>query len=253
MGQHQNDSTKIQRSRTISRRDLLRGRLWRLASPQSPIGLLERYPKSNSLPNPETRPAQSGAAVQSIAGISIEPIFTADVRPRQAISIPIFRPPGAIEETQFLAACTKCGDCQGACPHSAIRLATSRHNIVAGTPTIHADISACQCCQDFPCISACETGALTNQIPAIIGTAIIKPHLCLAHQGTACSLCSQQCPVAGAIAIVGGAPLVQESSCTGCGVCRKVCPAPENAVLLMPLLSRPSRPKQSDTSDFHSQ
>ncbi len=37
-----------------------------------------------------------------------------------------------------------------------------------------------------------------------------------------------------------GKPTVNEATCTGCGVCRSVCPAPENAILLMPIFLRPA-------------
>ncbi|WP_236625063.1 4Fe-4S binding protein [Rhodopirellula sp. SWK7] len=39
--------------------------------------------------------------------------------------------------------------------------------------------------------------------------------------------------------VTDGKPTVVEDACTGCGVCRYVCPAPENAILLMPALARP--------------
>ncbi len=41
---------------------------------------------------------------------------------------------------------------------------------------------------------------------------------------------------------LGTAQTVNEETCTGCGVCRYVCPAPENAILLMPAFSRPGLP-----------
>jgi translation initiation factor RLI1 len=36
-----------------------------------------------------------------------------------------------------------------------------------------------------------------------------------------------------------GKPRIIEETCTGCGVCQHVCPAPANAILLMPVQERP--------------
>ena len=71
------------------------------------------------------------------------------------------RPPGALPEVGFLAACTRCGLCVDPCPPRAIRLATSDGGLAAGTPYIDVHIEACIACADMPCARACPTGALT--------------------------------------------------------------------------------------------
>ncbi len=232
----------------ISRRDLFHGKFWKLFQPQRFQGprykpLVKRYPKVAEDLEAKSTPTSAGASptsVRTFSGISIEPVPTTAIEPAATRSIPIFRPPGAIEEQQFLAGCTRCNECSTACPHQAIRPAADRLGAVAGTPTIEADIAACLMCVDFPCIAACEPGVLSDQIPAIMGTALITAHLCVAHHGTTCTVCSERCPVEGAITIEVGKPIVNEELCTGCGVCRYVCPAPENAILLMPAFHRPT-------------
>lgn len=64
--------------------------------------------------------------------------------------------------------------------------------------------------------------------------AVISGRYCLAYQGTPCSMCSEQCPESGAIVIEDGLPRVVIDLCTGCQVCHQVCPAPNNAVRLVP-------------------
>jgi MauM/NapG family ferredoxin protein len=225
--------------------DPFRGKFWKLLKPMQFRPLVKRYLKGNQ-PTESAAPEPQASVLSSkecsISGISIEPVRTTAIDFTRPRSIPIFRPPGAVEETQFLAGCTRCNDCSAACPHQAIRPVSSRMNRLAGTPTIEADIAACLMCKDFPCIAACKPGVLTNQIPVIIGTAMITAHLCLAHHGTTCTICSERCPVEGAISVRDGKPSINEDACTGCGVCRYVCPAPENAILLMPLFSRPLLP-----------
>lgn len=228
----------------INRRDLLQGKLWKLLGPAKHSPLVMRYPKpSPKLVSPDSAKASLGQQTQpkSIAGISIEPVVpTSFANQPPPTTIPVFRPPGAIEELQFMRGCTRCGDCITACPHQAIVPAPARLGPVVGTPVIDADTSACLMCEDFPCIAACEPGVLTHSIAPIMGTAQVTAHLCLAHHGTTCTVCSERCPMAGAIVVEEGKPTVDEDACTGCGVCRFVCPAPENAILLMPALIRPS-------------
>ena len=229
----------------ISRRDLFHGKFWKLLQPTRFTPLVKRYPKTgDELETKDSAPAKdpSRSHVRTIAGISIESVPTTAIDPTLPRSVPIFRPPGAIEERQFLAGCTRCNDCSAACPHQAIVPVAARLGAIAGTPTIEADTAACQMCEDFPCIAACKPGVLTNRIPPIVGTAMITAHLCLAHHGTTCTVCSERCPVDGAISVVTGKPTVNEDACTGCGVCRYVCPAPENAIHLMPAFFRPPLP-----------
>jgi MauM/NapG family ferredoxin protein len=217
-----------------SRRDLLQGRFWKRTPHPKFAPLIMRYPKAEKA---------SGPPVRTIQGISIEPVRTTQWSSKAAPhTIPIFRPPGAITESQFLTGCTRCGDCITACPYDALIRAPDRLGPVAGTPIIEADTSACQMCDDFPCIASCQPGVLIDSVPPVMGTAQVTEHLCLAHHGTTCTLCSERCPVEGAITLTDGRPRVNEDTCTGCGVCRFVCPAPENAILLMPAYSRPGLP-----------
>ncbi|MCA9264659.1 MAG: 4Fe-4S binding protein, partial [Planctomycetales bacterium] len=149
------------------------------------------------------------------------------------------RPPGAIDEHSFLAGCTRCELCMEACPHQAIVHAPERLRAAAGTPMIDVDRQPCLMCADFPCIAACEPGVLTHQVPKMMGTARITEQLCLPYNGSPCTTCEERCPVEHAIEVHDEKPRVSENHCTGCGVCRAVCPAPENAILLMPTFLRP--------------
>lgn len=157
-------------------------------------------------------------------------------------SFPVLRPPGAIEEEAFLSGCTRCDACIEACPHDSILHAPSRFRRAAGTPMIDPLRQPCWMCEDTPCVAACEPAVLRQELPIKMGVAQISPVTCLAHQNSFCTVCSEQCPVEGAIEIVNHKPRINEDRCTGCGVCQHVCPAPENAVLLMPVQTRPPPP-----------
>lgn len=245
------DSTRDRmKGRDISRRDFVLGRLWRRrtansAAKESPAGsatrqrkpLTMRYPKSLQ----DVSQSDSDGAPDATVTPTLPPANSAIRR-----TIPVLRPPGAIDEPSFLAGCTRCELCMQACPHDAIVHAPAQLREAAGTPMIDADRQPCLMCADFPCIAACEPKVLTSLVPAMMGTARITAHLCLPHHGTSCTVCSEQCPVENAIVITEGKPTVNEVTCSGCGVCRSVCPAPENAILLMPTFIRPA-PKKKET------
>lgn len=63
--------------------------------------------------------------------------------------------------------------------------------------------------------------------------AVIQGRFCLAYTSF-CTVCSERCPIPGAMKVEKGIPMVVTDSCTGCGVCHDVCPAPTNAVLVIP-------------------
>lgn len=146
----------------------------------------------------------------------------------------VHRPPGALPETLFLAGCTRKNDCAVACPVHAIVPMPAEAGTAAGTPQIHASVKACVSCADTPCITACGPGVLTLARGVKMGTAKIAASACLAYRGTSCTSCVDECPVPGAMEVVYGRPRILADACTGCGVCHQVCPAPRNAVLMVP-------------------
>lgn len=223
-------------SNTASRRDFLQGRWWKFrpgsVRSEHPI----RFPQPDNTNSTQKQP-------RSIGGINIEAVAPTNMATRAVRAVPVHRPPGAIEESQFLLGCTKCGDCIEVCPYNALVRAPDRLGSFAGTPIIEADRSACMMCEDFPCIGSCGPGVLIDSIPPIMGTARVTEHLCFAYHDQPCTTCSESCPVGGAINLVEGKPVVDENICTGCGVCRHVCPAAENAILLMPVCVRPQLPR----------
>lgn len=132
------------------------------------------------------------------------------------------RPPWALAENDFLHACTRCGDCVRACPTHVV---TDRD---AGYPSI--DFSAGECTFCGECAAACRTGALKRAQgqPAWPARAAIGEQ-CLAQRKIECRICGDQCEArairfplkAGGIAV----PVLDSSSCTGCGACVASCPA----------------------------
>lgn len=152
---------------------------------------------------------------------------------------PLHRPPGAVEESDFLARCSRCGECLKACPHQAIVKAPLRLREAAGTPVIEAAENPCRHCSDTPCAQVCEPGVLRADYPQKMGQASVATMDCLAWQGSFCTVCFEQCPIEGVISLDQGKPVIDARACTGCGVCLYVCPAPRKAILLLPEQNRP--------------
>lgn len=75
--------------------------------------------------------------------------------------------------------------------------------------------------------------AVPAPVEAAPKVAVIQGRFCLAYTSF-CTVCSERCPVPGAIQVQNGIPMVVAGTCTGCNVCHEVCPAPTNAVLLVP-------------------
>ena len=189
------------------------------------------------------------AAGCTVAGMFLAQ-FATDARalPPQAI-----RPPGALDEKEFLAACIRCGLCVRDCPYDTLVLAELGYDGAAtGTPFFTARDVPCEMCEDIPCVAACPTGALdkelTNIDDADMGLAVlIDEEKCLNALGLRCDVCYRVCPVideaitlerrhnerSGHHAIF--MPTVHSDKCTGCGKCEKSCVLPgQSAIKILP-------------------
>jgi ferredoxin-type protein NapG len=176
----------------------------------------------------ETLPAAVGALVLA-AGLG------AYQRSAKAVPARAIRPPGALPEEKFQAACLRCGQCVRAChanllrntmkeevgfdqpaeinPNALaalepiLRLAECGDDVPVGTPYFLPRVSPCRLCEDMPCVQACPSGALSKKMlldesrkPSIytakMGLAVLIDHEnCIGFQGLRCDVCYRNCPV----------------------------------------------------------
>jgi ferredoxin-type protein NapG len=151
------------------------------------------------------------------------------------------RPPGAISEVAFLAACTRCGACSDACPPKAIRVAPSSEGFAAGTPHLEVELQPCVACADMPCATSCPTGALVLPERKWQGYKLhvveLVPERCVTFSGVTCGACAEACPVgAAALAMdAEGHPVLKSEGCVGCGVCVRACITSPSSFTLHPV------------------
>jgi ferredoxin-type protein NapG len=150
------------------------------------------------------------------------------------------RPPYAKSELEFLLSCTRCNACIDACPHQVIFPLSSSASIeVKNTPALDLLNSGCHLCTEWPCVTACDTGALalldelqqkiknnqereTSDLPRL-AKASIDTQKCLPYNGPECGACASLCVVEGALTWESYRPIINMDLCTGCALCREVC------------------------------
>lgn len=152
------------------------------------------------------------------------------------------RPPGALPEAEFLAACVRCGQCVEACPKECLLLSGSPDRFSLGTPYLEPEIVPCDLCQsrdERECIRVCPSKALLpvdEPRDVRMGMAYILEEHCLAYNQVICRACWHACPFPNeAISFDKRLrPVVNEEACVGCGLCTFACPTTPRAIPILP-------------------
>jgi len=178
------------------------------------------------------------------------------------------RPPGALPESEFLAACTRCAECMKVCPTNALQPATFETGIQGiWTPLLVPSVGPCaEKCTS--CGDVCPTGAIRpftwqdKRYKLKMGLANVNRSTCVAwNGGRDCIVCAEVCPYSAVIfkdtmddtlpvdpslpitaklpngkenkGRIKRVPTVDEKLCTGCGLCEYHCPVlPDHSIVV---------------------
>ncbi|MBI2567537.1 MAG: 4Fe-4S dicluster domain-containing protein [Candidatus Schekmanbacteria bacterium] len=166
----------------------------------------------------------------------------------------LIRPPGSVEEGEFLKKCIKCEQCLKVCPTNVLQPAGLD---IAGpeglwTPVMVFNLGHCQLTCTL-CSEVCPTGAIRritveeklgrgpyrSRGPLALGTAFFDRGRCLPHaMQIPCVVCEEVCPVspkaiqtedeevidAFGQRVLLNKPFVVPDLCIGCGICQSECP-----------------------------
>jgi polyferredoxin len=211
---------------------------------------------TTSVPDLERRTVLASAAAGAIA----IPGMRIAGWPDRGYSEKVIRPPGAVEEREFLERCIRCAECMKVCPNNALHPAFFEAGLEGlWTPILIPRIGYCE----FSCVlcgQVCPTGAIQKitekekmgigQKPVSMGTAMYDQGRCLPWaMATPCIVCEEFCPTSPKaiwaeevevpkreghydqkgeqpkmLTVKLKRPHVDPNLCVGCGACEKVCP-----------------------------
>ncbi|MBF0369515.1 MAG: 4Fe-4S binding protein [Magnetococcales bacterium] len=170
----------------------------------------------------------------------------------------VIRPPGSLEEGDFLARCIKCSACMRVCPTNVLQPALLESGFEGlWTPILQNRIGYCEhhC---VLCSEVCPTAAirpLTVQekvgegdfkTPIKLGTAFFDRGRCLPWaMQVPCIVCEEVCPTSpkaiwyekvtvpdrNGKLIQLKQPYVEPARCIGCGICENKCPVTDKAAI----------------------
>ncbi len=205
--------------------------------------------------------SKRGLITACVAGMAAIPMLEFNFPWRSGKGHGIIRPPGAVDEQEFLAKCVSCGECMRVCKTNGLHPTLMEAGLEgAWTPRLIPRIGHC----DYTCTlcgHVCPSGAIKPlELPkkqvAAIGKARIDRSRCIPWTGYAglpalkkdwhdvnCGVCEEVCPVpTKAIhfnTYTDGEgrkimrPFVREEVCNGCGFCEYVCPVVGRAAIVV--------------------
>jgi len=196
------------------------------------------------------------------AGIAAVPILRANTGLGKSRHESLLRPPGSVDEPDFLSRCIRCGECMKVCPNNSLHPTLTEAGLEGlWTPMLVPRIGYCEpSC--VLCSEVCPTGAIwqitpkekgwvsggatQKSQPVRLGTAFYDRGRCLPWAlATDCIVCEEWCPVSPKAIYVEEAqvidssgnkktlkqPRVDPSRCVGCGACEYACPLQDKSAV----------------------
>ncbi len=210
------------------------------------------FPNSAVVEGPDLK--RRKALTSMVAGAALIPLLRSTTGFASEKNDRLLRPPSALEESDFLTRCVRCGECMKVCPNNALQPSLAEAGLEGlWTPVVVPRIGYCEpSC--VLCSQVCPTGAIweitpkskgwvvgvnRETKPVRIGTAFYDRGRCLPWaMATDCIVCEEWCPTspkaiymrsAEVIDSHGNAreikqPYLDPALCVGCGACEYACP-----------------------------
>jgi ferredoxin len=183
------------------------------------------------------------------------------------------RPPGSVEEPEFIRRCVKCGECMKVCLTNVLHPAFLEKGFEGlWTPILDFGTGYCEYYCTL-CTQVCPSGAIekldmSKKIKTVIGLAYIDPGRCIPYREAAnCIVCEEFCPTSPKAIYFEKVskkrkdgtekevllPKVDYSRCIGCGVCEFKCPvAGRKAIyILSPQIGNTGKDNFFNSDDFY--
>ncbi|MDI6727797.1 MAG: 4Fe-4S binding protein [Thermodesulfovibrionales bacterium] len=199
------------------------------------------------------------------SGIIAVPLLRANpLSKSEFINQKLIRPPGSLEEKEFLKRCVKCGECMKVCITNGLQPTILEAGLEGiWSPILIPKIGYCEY-RCTLCGQVCPTGAIKRlgieeKAKVKIGLAMIDKGRCLpwAH-GTPCIVCEEVCPTPkkaiwfekavvkdrSGKEIVVQQPRVDLELCIGCGICEAKCPVVDRPAIYVTSIGE-SRSKEN--------
>ena len=180
-----------------------------------------------------------------LSGVAVVPLLRITPLAKTNSQEPgLLRPPGSLEEKEFLKRCVKCGECMKVCITNGLQPTLLEAGVEGiWSPVLIPRIGYCEY-RCTLCGQVCPTGAikkltLEEKAKVKLGLAMIDKGRCLpwAH-ATPCIMCEEVCPTPKKAVWFEKAqvrdrkgrvltlqqPHVDLELCIGCGICETKCP-----------------------------
>jgi len=190
-------------------------------------------------------------------GLAAAPMLHAQTARGKSRNERLIRPPGALDETDFLSQCIRCGECVRVCPNNALQPTFAEAGLEGlWSPVVTPKIGYCEP-KCMLCSEVCPTGAIRELTvpqkgwvagdgapsrPVRLGTAVYDREHCMPWaRATECLVCEEWCPAEPKAIYFENAqvmdregntrtlkrPHVDPNRCVGCGACEFACPLRE--------------------------
>jgi ferredoxin len=165
----------------------------------------------------------------------------------------LIRPPGALDEAEFLSRCVRCGECMKVCIGNALHAAWLEAGFEGMfSPRVIGRIGYCEYNCTL-CGQVCPTNAirrlsLAQKHATVIGRAYFDKNRCLPYaEGIPCIVCEEHCPTPDKAIKFREAEVVNKQGktirlrqpyvigelCIGCAICETKCPVEGRAAVMV--------------------